>query len=388
MFLIDYPFVSDFLIKTIKDNKYKIISTKEAKELISDDSLNWISEEKATGIIEKNPNTPIYLNSENAIAWIAKNFGSSNLLSQIHLFKDKFQFRELVKDSFPGFFYKSVRLDEVQELSLEDINFPFVIKPSLGFFSLGVHIVHNLKEWNIVKNELNFKTLQSIYPTEVLDTSNFIIEEYIEGEEYAIDSYFNNEGEVVILNILHHKFSSGTDISDRVYSTSKDIILKFKDDIEEFLQAIGDKTGIKNFPLHVEIRIDLNGRISPIEINPLRFGGWCTTGDLSWYAYGINSYDYFIHKQKPNWEQIFKNKSNKKYSVVILDNNSGFTTSEITNFNYDLIAQDFENALIIRKLDIKKYPLFGFIFTETSLDNEKELNKILNSDLKKYISTD
>ncbi|MDA3952022.1 MAG: ATP-grasp domain-containing protein [Bacteroidales bacterium] len=388
MFLIDYPFVSDFLIKTIKDNKYKIISTKEAKELISDDSLNWISEEKATGIIEKNPNTPIYLNSENAIAWIAKNFGSSNLLSQIHLFKDKFQFRELVKDSFPGFFYKSVRLDEVQELSLEDINFPFVIKPSLGFFSLGVHIVHNLKEWNIVKNELNFKTLQSIYPTEVLDTSNFIIEEYIEGEEYAIDSYFNNEGEVVILNILHHKFSSGTDISDRVYSTSKDIILKFKDDIEEFLQAIGDKTGIKNFPLHVEIRIDLNGRISPIEINPLRFGGWCTTGDLSWYAYGINSYDYFINNQKPNWEQIFKNKSNKKYSVVILDNNSGFTTSEITNFNYDLIAQDFENALIIRKLDIKKYPLFGFIFTETSLDNEKELNKILNSDLKKYISTD
>jgi hypothetical protein len=28
MFLIDKPFVSDFLIETIKDNNYKIIATK------------------------------------------------------------------------------------------------------------------------------------------------------------------------------------------------------------------------------------------------------------------------------------------------------------------------------------------------------------------------
>jgi hypothetical protein len=34
MFLIDKPFVSDFLIETIKDNNYKIIATKAAKELV------------------------------------------------------------------------------------------------------------------------------------------------------------------------------------------------------------------------------------------------------------------------------------------------------------------------------------------------------------------
>jgi hypothetical protein len=38
MFLIDKPFVSDFLIETIKDNNYKIIATKVAKELVKDDS--------------------------------------------------------------------------------------------------------------------------------------------------------------------------------------------------------------------------------------------------------------------------------------------------------------------------------------------------------------
>ena len=387
MFLIDKPFVSDFLINTIRDNNYKIVSTKEAKELISDESLYWISEEEAIFIIEKDPNTPIYINSENALAWIVKHLGSCTRSGQIHLFKDKIAFRELLKDSFPDFFYKTVLLEDIQKLRLDGIDFPFVIKPSLGFFSLGVHIIHTVSDWNTAKNELNSKTLQSIYPKQVLNTSTFIIEEYIEGEEFAVDCYFNNAGEVVILNILHHKFSSGTDISDRVYSTSKEIILRYKNDVEEFLKPIGDKAGLRNFPAHVEIRIDANGRIRPIEMNPLRFGGWCTTGDLSWYAFGINSYEYYLSNQKPNWEQIFKDRSDKKYSIVVLNNNSGFTASEITHFDYGLLAQDFENALIIRKLDIKEYPVFGFIFSETSLDNDAELNEILNSNLKKYIRT-
>lgn len=388
MFLIDKPFVSDFIINTIRDNNYKVVSTKEARALISDESLNWISEEEAMLTIEKDPNTPIYTNSENALAWIAKHPGSSTRSGQIHLFKDKIAFRELLKDSFPDFFYKTVAYEDIQKLRLDGIDFPFVIKPSLGFFSLGVHIIHNMTDWNTAKNELNSTTLQGIYPKQVLNTSTFIIEEYIEGEEFAVDCYYNNAGEVVILNILHHKFSSGTDISDRVYSTSKEIILRYKNDVEEFLKSIGDKAGLRNFPAHVEIRIDADGWIRPIEMNPLRFGGWCTTGDLSWYAFGINSYVYFLKNQKPNWEQIFKDRGDKKYSIVVLNNNSGFTSSEITHFDYGLLAQDFENVLIIRELDIKEYPVFGFIFTETSLDNETELDEILNSNLKKYIRTD
>ena len=43
MFLIDKPYVSEFLLDTIRENKYSIIATKEAKELVRDTSLNWIS---------------------------------------------------------------------------------------------------------------------------------------------------------------------------------------------------------------------------------------------------------------------------------------------------------------------------------------------------------
>ncbi len=387
MILIDKPFVSDFLIDTIKKNNFEIIATKEAKELILDTNLNWVSEEDAIYTISNNPNERIYTNSENSITWIFKNFKDSKLSKQIQLFKDKGAFRVFVKEVFPEFFFKIIEFDTIQDLSLEGIDFPFVIKPSLGFFSLGVHIVHNLEDWNSAKKELKYENFKGLYPKEVLDTSTFIIEEYIEGEEYAVDCYFDNMGKAVILNILHHKFSSGTDVSDRVYSTSRDIINMYKNDLELFLQPIGDKAELKNFPIHIEVRIDAANKITPIEVNPLRFGGWCTTGDLAFNAYGFNSYEYFLKNIKPDWNQIFNTREDKIYSIVLLNNTSGFELSEITSFNYDLLIQDFENVLVMRKMDIQKAPVFGLMFTETSLENKVELDTILTSDLKRYVET-
>jgi hypothetical protein len=386
MFLIDKPYVSDFLIKTLKDNNFPVISTQNARELMPEEALNWISEEEAIAIINNVPNTSLYLNSENGTAWIYNNLGSSAKAKHSSIFKDKFRFRELLKDSFPDLFYKVVTIEEIQKLSLYGIHFPFVIKPSVGFFSIGVYTIHNLQEWEITKKELKYENLQTIYPKEVLNTSSFIIEGYIKGEEYAVDCYFNNIGEVVILNILHHKFSSSSDINDRVYTTSKEIILNYKQLIEEFLQTISNKTGLRNFPAHVELRIDDTGRICPIEVNPLRFGGICSTGDLTWHAYGINSYEYFMLNKNPDWENIFATRNNKKYSNIVLNNNSGFAPSEIKHFDYDLLTKEFENILELRKMDIIKYGVFGFIFTETSPENEEELNNILISDLKKYIT--
>jgi hypothetical protein len=246
-------------------------------------------------------------------------------------------------------------------------------------------VVKNKADWELARKELNYENLKSIYPGNVLDTSTFIMEEYIEGEEFAIDCYFNSEGEVVILNILHHLFSSGADTSDRVYSTSLDMVLQYKSSFEAFLQSIGQKAGIKNLPAHVELRVDAEGRINPIEINPLRFGGWCTTADLLGIATGFSPYDLYLKNEKPDWDLVFKGKSKLRFSIIVLNNNSGYAPEEIERFNYELLEKDFEKPLLIRKMDVEKYSIFGFVFVETSPGNEEELNKILISDLRKYI---
>ncbi len=41
----------------------------------------------------------------------------------------------------------------------------------------------------------------------------------------------------------------------------------------------------------------------------------------------------------------------------------------------------------LRKIDHKKYLIFGFLFTETRKDNFVELKNILDSDLNEFVST-
>lgn len=389
MFLIDKPYVSDFLIKTIKENNFQIVETKVAKELVTDNSLNWISEIDAKNNFLNNPNQPIYSNSENSISWVEQHLSSTTLPNQINIFKNKIRFRELLKETYPNYYFEGVKFEELDNLEIANLKFPFIIKPAVGFFSLGVHKVDEPSEWNAILAEIkkDINHIKGFYPTEVLDANYFIIEECIEGEEYAIDCYYNEKGEAVVLNIMHHIFSSGKDVSDRVYSTSKEIITSNLSTVQNLVTIIGEKANLKNFPIHIEVRIDANGTIIPIEVNPMRFGGWCTTGDMAWYAYGINSYEYFINGIKPNWEEIFKDKGGEKYSLILLDNSSGIPQDEIQSFDYDLLLKDFEKPLLLRKVAMKEYPVFGFVFTQTSEGNDRELESILTSNLRKYIRT-
>lgn len=387
MIALGKPYISDFLLKTIQENNYPVISTTEALEMLGAKSLNWISEEKARKTLAQNPHTRVYTNSENTIGFLEDAADSSQLPDQIHLFKNKIRFREMLADAYPGYFFTGVRFEDLEKLEIENFSFPFVIKPAVGFFSVAVHRVEDPGEWKKVLEDLALEVeiWKGTYPSQVIDTTEFIIEACIEGEEYAIDAYFDQHGEAVILNILHHVFSSGKDVSDRVYSSSEHIIKKHLPGVRDFLDMIGGKAQLSNFPVHVEVRINPAGKISPIEVNPLRFGGWCTTGDLSWFAYGINSYEYFFSSKRPDWKQIFESRKGKKYSVVVLDNNSGLHESQIKSFDYEKLRKDFERLLDLREVDFRTYGVFGFLFVETSESNERELTQILNSDLRKYI---
>ena len=387
MILIDQPYVSNFLIKTIKENQFPIVATNAAKSMISDDSLNWISEEQAIKQYYLNKNIRIYFNSENAINWIEQHLKNTELPKKIQLFKNKIAFRELIKDHFPDYFFKGIPFNKLKDFPVSELQFPLILKPAVGFFSLAVHKIDSAEEWNEIINSIDteVETFKDMYPKEVVDISDFIVEEYINGEEYAVDCYFDNYGKVVVLNIMHHIFSSSKDVSDRVYSTSQKIIETHLKNFETFLQTVGNKAQLKNFPMHIEVRINAQNNVIPIEINPLRFGGWCTTGDISNYAFVINSYEYFIHNKVPNWTEIFKNKPSKIYSLIVLDNNSGIAGNAIKSFNYKLLLKDFENPLEIREVDYKKYGVFGFLFTETSAENQQELKNILTSKLTNYI---
>jgi hypothetical protein len=384
--LIDKPYVSDFFIQTILKNQIPVIKTAVAEELLTSENIHWISEKDAINNYT-NSNSKIYTNSENSIGWISDNLNSTKLPQQIAIFKNKIQFREAIKAHFPNYFFEGIPLSELNKYNPENLQFPIIIKPAVGFFSVGVYKINSLNDWNTIIEKVIYEVenLKEIYPKEVINTTDFILEECIEGEEFAIDSYIDENGQPVILNILHHYFSSDDDVSDRVYSTSKEIVEKNYQKVFDFLQILSAVADLKNFPLHIEVRINKEGELIPIEVNPQRFGGWCTTADLTWFAYGFNSYTHFLENKKPNWDTIFKNKEDKTYSIVILDNNSGYKAEDITSFNFKKLLSEFNNPMELRKVDFTKFPLFGFVFIETLTNDNHEIQHILTSNLREYI---
>ena len=279
-------------------------------------------------------------------------------------------------------------MDVLAKLPYPEIDQPLIIKPATGFMSEGVHKVYDARDWDRIKKRILSEREKSkdLYPPEVVNSSSLIIEGCIKGEEYAVDAYFDSNGEAVILNILNHIFSSSDDVGDRVYTTSKEIIEHNLAEFTEFSTKIAELAGVRNFPAHIELRRDPNGTLVPIEINPLRFGGWCTTADLAYHAYGFNPYVYYYSQIKPDWSKILKDKAGKLYSIIILDNSTGIDPVKIDQFDYQKLLSTFENPLELRKFDFREYPVFGFLFTESSLENENELKQILTSDLKEFIS--
>ncbi len=389
MFFVDKPYVSDFFKMTVRDNAIPVVGTDIAKELDLYSGTKVISEERAIEMAQESDNFIMYTTSENSIGWISNHLAFSNLPGKIELFKDKLKFRELTKSIFPNFYFKSVRIEDLKKIQFSELPIPLIIKPAVGFMSMGVYKVSNFEEWTNTIDSIitEIDQIKDLYPVEVLDTSSFIIEQCINGDEFAVDAYYNSVGEPVILNILNHTFSSDTDVSDRVYISSKKIIESNLKEFTEFAEKIGNLAEVKNFPVHIELRRDNDGTLLPIEVNPMRFGGWCTTADLSFLAYEFNPYLYYYSQKKPNWSELLKGKEGKLFCIIVLDNSTGIAIDEITSFNYEKLLSKFEKPIELRKIDFQKYPVFGFLFTETREDNFIELKNILDSDLNEFIST-
>jgi len=344
------------------------------------ESVNSLSKDQARELISKNNNSWLYTNSENSIATIVDLVGEdSPIMQKVRFFKNKFEFREATKHLFTDIFYKEISGEQIEELAFAEIGKPFIIKPTVGFLSAGVYRVNNDNEWAEIKKEILEKTnaAAATFSKDVIDSSTFIIESIIEGTEYAIDVFFDDNNEPVILNILQHRFNDEHDMGDRLYITSAEIIKNNFSRVEAFLFQLSSLNDFRGFPLHAEIRIDENGTVRPIEVNPLRFAGWCAT-DIAYYAFGINVYEYFVERKRPNWDDILKSKKGREFAIAVLEKRE--SVSENVVFDYEKLTSSLTSLVKLRAIDYRKQPLFAFLFLETSEINAKELDYLLTLD--------
>jgi len=387
MMILDKPYVSKFLEDSLIDMQIPVLKNKALEELNINSKILTIDENEFIKRVKLSQIPLIFSNSENSINWIKQNLSFTDLPKKISIFKDKYEFRKIMQPFYPNYFFQKVNFRELEKIDVSKLQFPFIIKPSVGFFSLGVYLVKNVEEWpdiiKFIKRDMN--DINEIFPIEVVDSSSFIIEENIEGEEYAVDVYFNSHGKPVILNILKHYFASPEDTSDRLYITSKKIIEQSREIFLETLEKISQATQIKNFPMHIEFRVDENKNIGIIEANPMRFAGLCVT-DIAYYAWGSNNYKLYFEQKAPDWNQILKGKEGKIYAMVVGNIPADIKLRDIKSVDYDKFEKKFSKPLDIRKINYHEFPLFAIAFAEFDEKNLSEMNEFLNDDFKDVIS--
>ena len=357
---------NDFLANHTFDNQHKFISKAEASKKILQNEGRWI-----------------YSNSENALMLLDEILPVKHRLREcIELFKNKHLFREQYNNIFPGIDFKLLSLDELINYEFSSFNKPFILKPAVGFLSAGVYRIDTQQELEVVQGKIisEMENLSAVFPKSVLDSSSFILESIITGREFAIDAYYSENNEPVIVNIYEHVFKDDTDMSDRLYITSTDIIQEWLAPFTDFLNKLRSIIDLNGFALHAEVRVDSDGIVKPIEINPLRFAGWCCT-DLCYYAYGINPYQYFADKKVPDWNSICSQSDNKLYGMSVISSSLINSTKE---FDYEKIKGKFSDLKEIRKIDFKTYPLFGFVFFAFDKKDHDLCNWLLNENFEDF----
>jgi len=386
VFILEEPYVSDLLAATVAAMGLPVLDTPMARRRLSGSHAVPLFSDDEFAAAASRPGARLYSNSENAIGWIAEHLTQSELPKRIELFKDKVAFRDLMADLYPDYRYFGLPLSGLRAFDPSCLRAPFIVKPAVGFFSLGVHVVGSPDAWPAVVAEIEreVQALASMYPDQVLGLDRFVVEEVIEGEEFAIDAYFDADGGPVIVDIYAHLFGSAADVSDRVYFTSAETIARLSPPAMEFLAEIGRRAGLADFPVHAELRIDGAGGVAPIEVNPMRFGGWCAT-DLAYFAYGVDPYRCYLLGERPDWARIAAETAGRTTALIVADLPHAVDLAAIGSVDYERFAARFSRVLELRPTEFNRYPVFAFTFVDVPSSDLSELHAVLGADLREYL---
>ncbi|MFE4430501.1 ATP-grasp domain-containing protein [Peribacillus butanolivorans] len=382
MIILNEPIVSPILLKVLEKQQFPVLEHGRWRNTLSSEKLNIQKDTEFFKSMEMGKR--ILTNSENGITLLGHFQPNSHEYIWSRLLKDKSQVRNLTKSLYPDFYFQEIDLSIISDMDKKQIPFPVVIKPNIGYSSVGVHKVKNEQDWDIAVSHLKEDLLHSdgLYDSTVVGSQTVLIEEWIQGEEYAIDGYFNQDGEPIILNAFKRLFKDDYDTSDRIYYTSKIAVNEIYDDALQFMKKVQTVLPLRNYPVHFEIR-KKGDRVIPIEINPLRFAGAGTT-DLGYHAYGMNMYEHYFLGTKPDWNRILEEMDDNIYSFFFAEVPLELNLEDVERINHIGLQNEFEHILEYRQLPFQNDRSMAIIFYRSE-DLNKNL-KLLHLDLFPFLT--
>ena len=383
MIILDEPYASDPLLDWMESSGHPVLANDFTRALTAEGrALNLVADDEAVRRLEAGER--VYTNSENALAWILDQAENPVLTDAIRLFKDKAAMREKLAPLNPGLFYATVSREELEGINVDDLPLPVVLKPAVGFCSMGVYVIEERDDWanavaDIARHEAEWRAR---YPEGVVGSGVYVIEGYIAGTEYALDAYFDEEGRAHVLNVLRHDFAGPEDTSDRLYLTDEAIVNAWAPRFTAWLDQVNEVVGARSIPVHVEVRAD-GDVIAPIEFNVLRFAGLGGT-DVAYFGVGLRTYEAFLEGNDVDLAALYAAHPGKVYSMSLL--NPAPEADLSRPFDAKALCDRFSRVLHYHDFDVNAVGSYGFLFLETGDDEEgaAERDWLLRSDLLEF----
>ncbi len=304
----------------------------------------------------------VYAPTESALEIILERSEDTTFTNTVNMLKDKHKFRQLMSNLYPDFFFTKTTIDELEKIKL-DREKKYIVKPTKGFFGTAVKELNNKTDISEIAKEIrNELEENSCYFSEsILSKNELIIEQFVEGEEYAVDMYFNEHGKPEIMNIYHHPLPERKEYFHVLYYTNKDIFDRFYDRLNAIFIELNQHLKITNFPIHAEFKLE-NNTLIPIEMNPLRYGGF-GLADLTFHAFGFNPFLAFFNNYKPDWQQIWNIRNENHFGWVLGYNGTDIDVETHTP-NDEAYLHYLGDILHYVEIDYKQNPVFSIAYVK------------------------
>ena len=359
-----------------KSNLYLITANSEAGTLETlplTENLNILSvNDLVSTDLQFQDSDKVCITSEASLDLLMSCMNDDSRFNAILKLKDKYLFREILLKIYPTYKFQKIKVEEIESLVITEKS---VIKPVKGCFGTAVRVIEPSTDFLKLSAELQEEMQKNgaIFSDTVLSKEDFIVEQFIGGEEFAVDMFYNSNGEPCIVNIYHHPMPHNLAYLHMVYYSSKTVFDKIYDKAKYFFTELNKILKVKNFAMHGEFKLN-DGQLVPIEINSMRFGGM-GLGNMIFHALGVNPYQYFLEEREPNWAAIWKGKEFDNFVYFIAYN---ALNKSLKDYKPNLIKlkQKFGKVLLEKQFDYQKQLASGIFCLEETNQNITELLKI------------
>lgn len=311
----------------------------------------------------------ICITSEASIDILLRRIDDDNRVNAIKRLKDKYLFREIIREIYPNYKFQLVKAEEIKNLTITEKS---VIKPVKGFFGTAVRVIEPHTDFEKLSIELQNELEKNgaIFSDSVLSREEFIIEEFIKGEEFAVDMFYNANGDPCITNIYYHPIPNNLAYLHMIYYSSKAVFDKIYDKAKYFFTELNKILKVKNLAIHGEFKLN-DIQVIPIELNAMRFGGM-GLGSMLFHTIGENPYEYFIKDVEPNWKAIWEGREKDNY-VFFLAYNALNKSVKDHKPNVAKLKQRFGKIFLEKLFNYQKEVAFGIYFLQETDENISNL---------------